>query len=38
MFGCVARGDGTPRSDIDLIPGGVSELLGVSGMAEELTV
>jgi len=42
LFGSVARGDATSGSDIDLLvdlsPGGGSELLRVSGLAEELTV
>lgn len=41
LFGSVARGDATPKSDIDLLvdltPGGGNELLRVSGIAEELT-
>jgi predicted nucleotidyltransferase len=41
LFGSVARGDATSRSDVDLLvdlmPGGGNELLRVAGIAEELS-
>lgn len=41
MFGSVARGEATSRSDLDLLvdlaPGGGNELLRVSGIAEEIS-
>lgn len=41
LFGSVARGEASDRSDLDLLvdlsPGGGNELLRVSGIAEELS-
>lgn len=41
LFGSVARGDASDRSDldllVDLLPAGGNELLRVSGIAEELS-